>query len=151
QPVVRIDTREIVGFEALCRLKTPSGAIVTAAAFQDAMSDVRIAGSLTSRMMSIISADMRRWLDDGLSLQKVGVNVTTADLHAGDLLDKIASTFGKNDVPLNLITLEINESVYMGNHDRITAREVQKLRDFGLSISLDDFGTGYASLTHLKS
>jgi diguanylate cyclase (GGDEF)-like protein len=151
QPVVRIDTREIIGFEALCRLRTPGGAIVTAAAFQDAMSDVRIAGALTTRMMSIISADMRRWLDEGLSLQKVGVNVTTADLHAGDLLDKIAATFGKNDVPLNLITLEINESVYMGNHDRITAREVQKLRDFGLSISLDDFGTGYASLTHLKS
>lgn len=151
QPVVRIDSREIVGFESLCRLRAPSGTIVTAAAFQDAMSDVRIAGALTSRMMSIISTDMRRWLDDGLSLQKVGVNVTTADLHAGDLLDKITATFGKNDVPLNLITLEINESVYMGNHDRIVAREIKKLRDFGLSISLDDFGTGYASLTHLKS
>ena len=151
QPVVRIDTREIIGLEALCRLRTPSGTIVTAGAFQDATSDVRIAGALTSRMMSLISADMRRWLDDGLSLQKIGVNVTTADLHAGDLLDKIAATFGKNDVPLNLITLEINENVYMGNHDRITAREIKKLRDFGLSISLDDFGTGYASLTHLKS
>ncbi|WP_424630796.1 putative bifunctional diguanylate cyclase/phosphodiesterase [Bradyrhizobium sp. SYSU BS000235] len=151
QPVVRIDSREIVGFEALCRLRTTSGAIVTAAAFQDATSDVRIAGALTNRMMSIVSADMRRWLDDGLSLQKVGVNVTTADLHAGDLLDKIAATFGQNDVPLSMITLEINESVYMGNHDRIVAREIQKLRDFGISISLDDFGTGYASLTHLKS
>lgn len=151
QPVVRIDSREIVGFEALCRLKTMSGTIVTAAAFQDATSDVRIAGALTSRMMSIVSADMRRWLDDGLSLQKVGVNVTTADLHAGDLLDKIAATFGQNDVPLSMITLEINENVYMGNHDRIVAREIQKLRDFGISISLDDFGTGYASLTHLKS
>ncbi|MEH2514025.1 diguanylate cyclase (GGDEF)-like protein [Nitrobacteraceae bacterium AZCC 1564] len=151
QPVVRIDTREIIGLEALCRLRTTSGAIVTAAAFQDATSDVRIAGALTSRMMSIVSADMRRWLDDGLSCQKVGVNVTTADLHAGDLLDKIGATFGKNGVPLNLITLEINESVYMGNHDRIIAREIKKLRDFGLSISLDDFGTGYASLTHLKS
>jgi EAL domain-containing protein (putative c-di-GMP-specific phosphodiesterase class I) len=115
------------------------------------MSDVCIAGSLTNRMMSIISADMRRWLDDGLSFQRVGVNVATADLHAGDLLDKIVATFGKNEVPLNLITLEINESVYMGNQDRITAREIKKLRDFGLSISLDDFGTGYASLTHLKS
>jgi diguanylate cyclase (GGDEF)-like protein len=151
QPVVRIDSREIIGLEALCRLKSSSGAIITAAAFQDAMSDVRIAGALTSRMMSIIGADMRRWLNDGLSFQKVGVNVTTADLHAGDLLDKIAATFGENDVPLSLITLEINESVYMGNHDRIIAREIKKLRDFGLSISLDDFGTGYASLTHLKS
>jgi hypothetical protein len=47
-----------------------------------------------------------------LLCQKLGVNITTADLHAGDLLDKIAATFGKNDVPLNLITLEINESVY---------------------------------------
>lgn len=151
QPVVRIDSREIIGLEALCRLRTSSGTIVAAAAFQDATSDARIAGALTSRMMSIISADMRRWLDDGLCFQKIGVNVTTADLHAGDLLDKIEATFGKNNVPLNHITLEINESVYMGNHDRIVAREIKKLRDFGLSISLDDFGTGYASLTHLKT
>ncbi len=114
QPVVRIDSREIIGLEALCRLKTTSGTIVTAAAFQDATSDARIAGALTSRMMSIISADMlRRWLDDGLSFQKIGVNVATGDLHSGDLLDKIEATFGKNNVPLNLITLEINESVYM--------------------------------------
>lgn len=151
QPVVRLDSREIVGLEALCRLRTRSGTIVSAYAFQDATSDVRIAAALTSRMLSIVSADMRRWLDDGLCLQKIGVNITTADLHAGDLLDKVAATFGKNDVPLNLITLEINESVYVGHHDRVVAREIQRLRDFGLSISLDDFGTGYASLTHLRS
>ncbi len=151
QPVVRLDSREIVGLEALCRLRTRSGTIVSAYAFQDATSDVRVAAALTSRMLSIVSADMRRWLDDGLCFQKIGVNITTADLHAGDLLDKIAATFGRNEVPLNLITLEINESVYMGHHDRVVAREIQRLRDFGLSISLDDFGTGYASLTHLRS
>ncbi|MGO7465359.1 hypothetical protein ACCS53_39335, partial [Rhizobium ruizarguesonis] len=37
--ILRLDTREIVGFEALCRMTTPSGEIIAAAHFHEATKD----------------------------------------------------------------------------------------------------------------
>src|SRR3546814_10265765 len=51
QPIVRLDTREIVGVEALCRLRTTDGEVVAASEFQEATSDVNVAAELTGRML----------------------------------------------------------------------------------------------------
>src|ERR1700756_1324715 len=61
QPVVRLDTREIVGLEALCRLTTESGDIVSAAEFSDATSDVLVASGMTELMLSRVARDIRTW------------------------------------------------------------------------------------------
>lgn len=77
QPIVRLDTREVVGLEALCRMKTNSGDLVAAAHFHEATKDAHVASTLTERMLSKVAKDTRRCLDDGLPLQHVGVNVST--------------------------------------------------------------------------
>jgi len=149
QPVVCLDTREIVAVEALCRLRTPSGEIVAAQHFQEATRDAHVAVEWTTRMLSIVAQDVRRWLDDGIPFQHVGVNVSTADFYAGNLLHKLKASFGQMGVGLHHVILEVNEDVYMSQRDRVVAREIALLRESGMRIALDDFGTGYASLTHL--
>jgi len=149
QPVMRLDSREIVGFEALCRLRTRSGSYVSAANFKDAMSDAHVASELTGRMLSIVAGDVRRWMDAGLAFQHVGVNISTADFYKGRLMAQIAESFGAADVPFDHLILEVAESVYLGQRDRVVAEEIKALRASGLRIALDDFGTGFASLTQL--
>lgn len=149
QPIVRLDTREIVGLEALCRLRTSSGEIVSAAAFHQATSDVSVASHLTERMMAIVAADVRTWLDQGIPLQHVGINISSADFHSGTLYARLEAAFGSQNVPLKHIILEVTESVYLGQRDPVVAREIKALRGHGLRVALDDFGTGFASLTHL--
>ncbi|WP_456816878.1 bifunctional diguanylate cyclase/phosphodiesterase [Bradyrhizobium sp. USDA 4520] len=149
QPVVRLDTGEIVGVEALCRLTTASGQVMPAKTFQDATSDAQVASELTERMLAIAAADVRRWLDDGIPFQHVAVNVSTADFYTGDLRRKLEESFGRAGVSLNHLILEVNEDVYVGRRDKVVEREIAALRKSGLRVALDDFGTGYASLTHL--
>ncbi len=149
QPIVRLDTRAIVGMEALCRLRRPDGEIVSAAAFHQATSDVSVASHLTERMMAIVAADARAWLDQGIPLQHIGINISSADFHSGTLYGRIEAAFGRENVPLKHIILEVTESVYLGQRDPIVAREIKALRAHGLRVALDDFGTGFASLTHL--
>lgn len=149
QPIVRLDTREIVGFEALCRLKRPNGDIVSASAFMDATTDARVASALTERMLSIVAADIRTWLDQGIHFQHVGVNISSVDFHSGCLYERLEAAFSRQNVPLKHVILEVTESVYLRQHDPAVAREIRTLRDKGLRVALDDFGTGYASLTHL--
>ncbi|WP_027054546.1 EAL domain-containing protein [Mesorhizobium erdmanii] len=149
QPILRLDTRAIVGMEALCRLRKPDGEVVSAAAFHQATSDVSVASHLTERMMAIVAADVRSWLVQGIPLQHVGINITSADFHSGTLYARLEAAFGRENVPLKHIILEVTESVYLGQRDPVVAREIKALRAHGLRVALDDFGTGFASLTHL--
>ena len=151
QPIVRMDTAEIVGLEALARMRMPDGRIVSAGQFQSAMADPRLAYRLTDLMLASVAADIRTWLEAGLPVQHVGINVTTGDFQRGDLQTRIVEAFGAEGVPLKHIILEVNEAVYMGGEDRRVAKSIEALRKMGVLVALDDFGTGFASLTHLLS
>jgi diguanylate cyclase (GGDEF)-like protein len=149
QPIVRLDSGEIVGLEALARMRTTDDRILAAGAFHDAMADPRIAYRLTDCMLAAVAADISRWLAMDIPFQHVGVNVTTGDFQGGDLDARIIRAFGKAGVPLRHVILEVNELVFMGGKDNMVARSVEKLRERGILVALDDFGTGFASLTHL--
>jgi len=147
QPIVRLDTREIVGLEALCRMWS-GDQIISAASFHEATTDNHVAAELTARMMSLVARDVRQWLDLGIPFQHVGINVSSVDMH-GRVDQVLEEAFGAQGVPLKHVILEVTESVYMGHGDRIVQKAVRALRDKGLRVALDDFGTGFASLTHL--
>jgi diguanylate cyclase (GGDEF)-like protein len=149
QPILRLDTREIVGFEALARMRTRKGERLSAAHFHEATLDAHVAAQLTDRMLSLVSADMRRWLDMGLPLQHVGINLSSADFRSDDLHSRLTAAFAAAGVPLRHVILEVTESVYLGERDHVVADEIKVLRSMGFRVALDDFGTGFASLTHL--
>lgn len=65
------------------------------------------------------------------------------------LYARLEAAFGRENVPLKHIILEVTESVYLGQREPVVAREIKALRAHGLRVALDDFGTGFASLTHL--
>jgi diguanylate cyclase (GGDEF)-like protein len=149
QPIVRLDTNEIVGIEALCRLLTPAGEVVSTATFKEATADAGVASELTSRMLSVVATDVRAWLDAGIPFQHVGLNVSTADFYTGNLLQKLERSFGVAGVPLGHLILEVKEDASMGRRDNVVSYEIQRLRKNGVRVALDSFGVGHASLTHL--
>lgn len=151
QPIVNLASNEVVGLEALARLRMDGDRIVSAGEFHAALDDPRIAYELTGKMLEQVARDMRYWLDAGINFQHVGVNVTTGDFLRGDLAERIIDIFGRAHVPLSHIVLEVNEAVFMGGSDKLVPHAVEALRSRGILVALDDFGTGFASLTHLLS
>ncbi|ODT83519.1 MAG: hypothetical protein ABS76_03945 [Pelagibacterium sp. SCN 64-44] len=151
QPIVRLESSEIVGLEALARMVMPDGRIASAGEFHGALDDPRIAYDLTGHMLTRVASDIRAWLDADIPFQHVGVNVTTGDFRRGDLAERMASIFAEQNVPLHHVVLEVNESVFMGGDDQVVPHAVEALRGQGILVALDDFGTGFASLTHLLS
>lgn len=148
QPIVRLDSTEIIGLEALARITTPDNRIVQASEFTEAFLDPQISYQITGRVLAQIATDIRSWLDAGISFQHVGVNITTGDFLRGDLEERIMRCLGEADVSLDRIVLEVNEAVFMDN-DGVVVKTVEALRKRGALVALDDFGTGFASLTHL--
>lgn len=149
QPVVRLDTAEIIGLEALARMRSRDGRVIAAGEFQEALTDPKVAYRMTGQMIAAVAADMRAWLDGGFHFQQVGLNVTSADFQKGDLAARIVKAFEKVEVPLRHLVVEVTESVFLAERNQSVARNVRELRSRGALIALDDFGTGYASLTHL--
>ena len=148
QPIVRLDTREIVGMEALCRLSEDDGGI-SAADFCEATSDAHIAFGITERMLARVVGDMRVWLDMGLPLARVSLNVSSSDFYRGKLDEQLTAAFARENVSLEHLMLEVTEDVCIGQRDDVAARQIKAMRAKGLLVALDDFGTGFASLTHL--
>ena len=110
---------------------------------------MHIATAMTARMLKIVAADIRAWLAMGIPFQHVGINVSSVDLHGGTIERMLTQAFEQENVPLEHVILEVTETVYMGEGDRVVQKAVEDLRAKGLSVAFDDFGTGFAPLTHL--
>jgi len=151
QPIVRLDTAEIVGLEALARKRRADGSVVSASAFQAALTDPKVAYELTDRMLMQVGRDVRRWIDMGIPFGHVGVNFAAADFAREDVELRLARAFESQRVDLSHVILEITETVHMGGLGNTVAKSVERLRSKGMRVALDDFGTGFASLTHLLS
>jgi len=149
QPIFRLDTRAVVGVEALWRLINGRGEVSQGAAIQEAMKDARIASRLTRRMLTAVASDVRAWLALEGSLQHVSLNVSTADFHGGGFVEDLAEAFHREDVPLKHVILKVTEPVHMRRRDHVVARAFATMRARGVRIALDHFGTGFASLTDL--
>jgi diguanylate cyclase (GGDEF)-like protein len=150
QPIVRLDTREIVGVEALCRL-IEDDVVISAVEFQEATSDAHMAFGITELMFSRVARDMRRWEDMGLPLAHISINVSSSDLHYGRLEEQLVTAFQREKITLQHLMLEVTEDVCVSERDQVAAYKIKALREKGLRVALDDFGTGFASLTHLLS
>lgn len=142
QPIIRFDTREIIAMEALCRLRMANGGILAAAAFREATADVHIASELTERMLELVARDVREWIDHGIPLEHIGINVSLADFHGGRLDQQIAAALTAHGLPLRHLVIEITEGAYPALRDETVIQAIETLRAKGLRLALDDFGTG---------
>jgi len=149
QPVIRIDTHEIVGLEALARMRLPDGRIVSAKDFHEAMLDPKVAHRFTGQMLQAVAQDMAAWQRAGIAFGHVGINVTSADFQKGDLVQRVLRTLERAHLSPAHLVVEITEQVFMGGRKDGVARTIASLRERGITVALDDFGTGFASLTHL--
>lgn len=146
QPVVSLETGRIAGVEALARIRATDGRILSAQDFQLAFADVRNAARLTTRMLDIAVRELRGWLDQGLRIEHLALNLSPADFRTGDLEARVSEAFDRVGLPLHYLQVEVTETVMM---DGRVVDPLNRLRARGVRIALDDFGTGFASLTHL--
>lgn len=151
QPLVRLDTEEVVGLEALSRVIANDGAVLAAGCFQEVFSEPLLAGRLTRQMLAQVAHDLRCWIDSGLKFQHVGINLSAVDFARGDLEQLFSEAFDCKRVPLKHIVLEVTEAVFMDGLTSGIIEAIERLRQRGLLVALDDFGTGFASLTHLRT
>lgn len=96
-----------------------------------------------------VCAQQRAWLDAGLLVVPVAVNISAQQFAQQDLPKMVAHVLAEYGIPPQLLELELTESLLMRNASRAT-QVLQILRNMHVHVSIDDFGTGYSSLSYLK-
>ena len=148
-PQANIATGEIVGFEALMRLKTPLMGFISPEEFIPVAEECGLIDELGEWALIEACSFNKRLIDAGFKPLRVSVNVSTVQLHDNThLVNIIESLPEKTSMPLEYLEIELTESVLMKNFDHNLAL-INQIKKLDVSISLDDFGTGYSSFSYL--
>jgi diguanylate cyclase (GGDEF)-like protein len=146
QPVIDVETREIIACEALARWNRHGHGYVSPAEFIPLAEETGLILLLGECVLRKACEEAARWP------RKIGVavNLSARQFQSGDLVALITSTLHRTGLEAKRLELEITESVLVEDKDRVLAA-LRALRELGVRIALDDFGTGYSSLSYLSS
>jgi diguanylate cyclase (GGDEF)-like protein len=151
QPITRLASNQLAGFEALLRWDHPTRGRLGAEDFIPLAEESGLIVELGSYVLSQALEEAVRWhkvLPRDRDPLFVSVNVSSRQLFRQDMVQEIRLMLAREAVPKGTLKLEITESLVMENPER-AVEILTWLKTFGASLALDDFGTGYCSLSYL--
>ncbi len=148
QPKFDIFTNAIAGAEALVRWMHPIEGTISPAVFIPVFEKNGFIVKLDQYVWDKAASEVAKWISEGNKVVPVSVNISRVDIETIDVIDVICSITDKYKLPPELLHLEITESAYMYDTDKIIS-VVTELKNRGFIIEMDDFGSGYSSLNML--
>lgn len=149
QPQVNLASGVITGAEALIRWRDAEAGLIYPEQFISIAEECGLIIPIGKWVLRETCRQMRAWLDAGLPVVPVSVNVSADELCHRDFSFGVRRCLREFDLHESYLELELTESVLMRDVTT-TAYILGVLRDSGICIALDDFGKGYSSLSYLK-
>ena len=141
---------EVAGVEVLVRWEHPQLGLLGPDSFLSIAEETGLIVEIDGWVLREACSQAQRRLDDGLPPLRVGVNLSTRDLHDPALIDAVATTLGKSRLKAARLQLEVTERVVgMGSDQVLDA--MSRLKSLGVSLAVDDFGTGSSGLSSLRN
>lgn len=152
QPIMALDTDQLVGFEGLVRWQHPERGLVNPGEFIPVAEETGLITSLGEWVLSEACRQLREWQAQMPFLKKSGlrisINLSGKQLMQEHIVGIVERVLAQHDVDPHCLKLEITESVVMENIE-VAMRKLEQMRALGVKLSIDDFGTGYSSLSYL--
>ncbi len=151
QPIVSLQTGQVLSFEALLRWQHPQRGLVSPNEFIGVAEETGMISELSWWILQTAAEQTRRWqrLIPNNAHLGISVNVTGALFRNEDMAEQLLALLEKCGLAPRYMHLEITERSFMDHQDAVLA-ELDKLKTAGVQLHVDDFGTGYSSLSYLK-
>jgi diguanylate cyclase (GGDEF)-like protein/PAS domain S-box-containing protein len=156
QPIARLSTGRMFGFEALVRWIHPERGTLEPFDFISLAEETGLIVPLGRWVLEEACRQTREWQlkfgplirGSGMGMI-VGVNLSGRHLAQPEIVQHVASVIRKTNITPSNLVLEMTESMLV--HDnRATLERLHALKSLGVRLSIDDFGTGYSSLAYLE-
>ncbi|WAJ30582.1 putative bifunctional diguanylate cyclase/phosphodiesterase [Antarcticirhabdus aurantiaca] len=144
QPIVGGPDLELRGFEALLRMPNGSGGHISPAVFVPIAEARGYIQSIGTWVIQEACRQIAAWPEH----LYVSVNLSTVQFRGDDLVDVVKGAMEAAGITGERLEVEIVESLVLDRSDAVL-RQLEQLKELGVSIAMDDFGTGYSSLSYL--
>jgi diguanylate cyclase (GGDEF)-like protein/PAS domain S-box-containing protein len=151
QPIVSLNNRTLIGFEALVRWRHPEFGLVPPKEFIPVAEETGQILTIGQTVLESACRQAREWQEMYPASPPlfVSVNLSVKQFNQPGLVENIANLLQEFQLPPRCLKLEITESVFSDNIEAAVGLLTQ-LRELGVQLSIDDFGTGYSSLSYLQ-
>ena len=149
QPEIDIETREMIGMEALVRWRHPDMGLLLPLRFIPLAEETGLIVNIGEWVLRTACAQAKAWQKEGFAPMRVAVNLSARQFQEKNLVEMVAQTLKETGLDAKYLELEITESTAMQNLEN-TASVLRQLHEIGVHAAIDDFGIGYSSLSYLK-
>jgi len=149
QPIIDVETQELSSCEVLLRWHQPEHGNVFPDKFIPLAEDTGLILPIGEWVLLNACHEAINWTKHSKIPPRVSVNMSSRQFQRENMVDLIEKTIEKTGLPPERLTLEITESLLVGDDESIL-KQLHGIRDLGCGLSIDDFGTGYSSLSYLR-
>ena len=151
QPILVLETGQVVEVEALVRWQHPTRGLVAPEEFIPIAEETGLIVAIGQWVLEEACRQVAAWrmtyqADPPLM---VSVNLSPRQFQQSDLVECVKRALHESGLPATGLKLEITEGAIMRDVET-TIATLWRLKDLGIQIAIDDFGTGYSSLAYLK-
>lgn len=150
QPQIRVETQEIIGFEALLRWNNEEYGMVSPDVFIPIAEQTGLIRPIGLWVVKTACEQFKAFkyaYDKDIS---ISINLSIEQLRDNNTAKKVSNILRETGVDAENVQFEITESIAFTEDPRILQR-LKDIRNLGASISIDDFGKGYSSFSRLKT
>jgi diguanylate cyclase (GGDEF)-like protein/PAS domain S-box-containing protein len=151
QPIVRLETAEVIGAEALVRWQHPTRGLIPPLEFIPLAEETGLIVPLGGWILRQACQQLAEWqrMRGGGEPFVMNVNLSSRQLVRDLIADEVAAAVDESGIRASWLVLEVTETVLMAD-PVAAATALTQIRDLGVRVALDDFGSGYSSLSHLR-
>ena len=151
QPIISLESGDLVGFEGLIRWQHPEHGLIFPGRFIPAAEESGLIVPMSWWGIRESCEQMRQWQDQFKREQplRISVNVSGRLFNQTDIVGNLRRILSETGLPARSLCIEITESVVLDDVDDAMNKLVS-LRELGVGLHVDDFGTGYSSLSYLQ-
>ena len=146
QPKISLDTEEFIGSEALIRYINQAGEIIAPNNFIPILEEARLIKMLDLYVFEEVCKQINIWKERKLRVKPVSIKLSRSTLSYHFLADQLLALITKHNIDISLLELEVTETAEVDNQ-LVFSQALEKLKEYGFSISIDDFGVRNASLS----
>ena len=151
QPIVALNSRRVVAFEALARWQHRQHGLISPDQFIPLSEEIGLINAIGRWVLREVCRQVREWRSRRPCRfdMWVNVNLSAHQLAQPDLVAQIANALADARIPPNTIKIELTENTFV-THREIAIAQLNELRSLGVGVCIDDFGAGYSSLGYLS-
>lgn len=149
QPQFDLNSRQIVGLEALIRWQKPNAELILPAKFLTIAEETGQIVPIGEWVIHEACRQAKAWQKQGYAPITVAVNLSALQFKRGDVIEMISDLANQAGLEPEWLELELSEAILHQDVEYIL-EVVDRLKSLRFTLSIDDFGTGYSRLAYLK-